>query len=94
MILILIKINFDNNLKSYYLILTRNLNKLLKIIILNFYKKLVIVLIVLDLMKSNQTCIEVPGYCLKNNKKIKKIKNLLLIKKPIQYVFKIFELQQ
>jgi hypothetical protein len=40
-----------------------------------------IVLTILDLNYYNQTYIMVLGYYLKNNKKIIKIKNLLLIKK-------------
>jgi hypothetical protein len=83
--------DFGNNLKNCYLILKENLNKLLKKVVLNFYKTLLIVLKVLDLKMRNQTCIKVLDYYLKNNKKIKKIKNLQLIKILILFFFKIFE---
>jgi hypothetical protein len=48
-----------------------------------------IVLKVLDLSLSNQTYTKVLDYYLKNNKKIIKIKNLLLIKTLFLFFFKI-----
>lgn len=45
----------------------------------------------LDLKQSNHTYTQVPDYCLNNSRKIIKLKNPQLIKKPCWFFFKIFE---